>query len=269
MKRLIAVVLPALILVLFSADTLAITYCSGGYKVYGNSCTGGDTAITKKKYEKLWPNKTSNSRQVWCATKLWSGRFSEGICKGSGGRAFASKQEADAEHKRLKGSPLGFLTPISTGNLIRPIFFAVFLLLNIHWWVFVILHVWFLRKESKDMPFLGRVAIVSFITVCAAYLFERYVIKQEYFWVPSILAIAFMAVTVNGIWDAIRKHRSNPNESGAIKSVAHRIKPVLNPTDSELSENDRKLRHLKSLLDDGVITEEDYAMKKKELLDKF
>ena len=114
-----------------------------------------------------------------------------------------------------------------------------------------------------------RLAIVSFITVCAAYLFERYVIKDVFLWVPSILAIAVMAITVNGIWDAIRKHRPNPNEAGAIKSVAHRIKPVWNTPDSELSENDRKLRQLKKLVDDGVITEEDYAMKKKELLDKF
>ena len=236
MKRLFAIVLPVLMLG-FSTNTVARTYCvmefGTPYYTEGDSCDSsrGGTQITKEKYDKLLSD------------------FRKGI--------------------RTPQKKYSHFFSISTKDLTSPIFFAVFFLLNIHWWVFVILHVWFLRKESKDMPFLGRVAIVSFITVCAAYLFERYVIKDVFLWVPSILAIAVMAIVVNGIWDAIRKHRPNPNETGAIKSVADRIKPVLNPTDSKLSENDRKLRQLKKLVDDGVITEEDYAKKKKELLDKF
>lgn len=180
-------------------------------------------------------------------------------------------------------------------------------LLNVHWWIWIAVCMFVAVKTANDEEDeqIGKHGIGFVIGGLGVYLFERYVGSARSFGFADILTIALMtwllgmiirgrkskpqaaqstltAPTLSGRDDdayilcrqcLVKKYRTlfdSPSSGICIEcqqeSGQKRSANTPNQPPSSIRE---QLRELKSLLEDGLISEADYDRKKSELLDKM
>jgi len=96
-----------------------------------------------------------------------------------------------------------------------------FYLLSVHWWIFVALFFAVprltgnLEVHPDDGIEFGHTVFVFFVTIGAAFWYEKYVSKDVFVWVPALIVIGIMVATVKWATETIvRKTKTDTRSMG-------------------------------------------------------